>query len=259
MKSNHKKVLYYMISAALAAVIAAGGIMCIRQINEKQEQESRLSSLAEFVSTGDGAFGDSVQADEPAPDSFSAYRILKEQNPDFTGWVKIKDTKINYPVMQTPAEPDYYLTHNFDKEDSSYGLPYISGWQDSESAHNLVIFGHHMRDKTMFAGLMDYRDEAFYSTHPEIIFDDMEKSCYYRIIGVLKVPAVEAEEEFYRLLFAENKEDCQAFIEEVKKRSFYSIKDIDGLTGDEKLLTLVTCEYSQREGRLFVVAAEHED
>lgn len=93
------------------------------------------------------------------------YQDLYLENNDLVGWIRIDDIKINYPVMQSKDEPDFYLRHRFDKKYSTYGCPYVQEDYDVDSlSDNLVIYGHHVKDGSMFAGLMKYTDKSFWKT-----------------------------------------------------------------------------------------------
>lgn len=91
------------------------------------------------------------------------YQELYMQNNDMVGWIKVEDTKINYPVMQSKDNPNFYLRHGFDKGYTVYGCPYVQENCDVDApSDNLVIYGHHMNDNSMFAGLMKYADKSFW-------------------------------------------------------------------------------------------------
>lgn len=79
------------------------------------------------------------------------YEALFAQNNDFIGWIRIDGTNVNYPVVQTPNKPDFYLKHSFDKSYSHYGVPYIDEACMTGISNNLVIYGHHMNDGSMWA------------------------------------------------------------------------------------------------------------
>ena len=84
-------------------------------------------------------------------------------NPDMVGWIKINDTVINYPVMQTKKIPDYYLNHDFYKNESVYGCPYVQANCDVDApSDNVIIYAHHMNDGSMFAGLENYRSKDYW-------------------------------------------------------------------------------------------------
>lgn len=183
------------------------------------------------------------------------YRLLQELNPDFAGWISIPGTKIDYPVMQSLEVPDYYLNHGFGRQASRSGVPYIAkGCSPAKECPNIVLYGHHMKNGTMFADLVNYIDESYLQTHPRIRFDTLKEPADYRIIGVLLIPAVEAESSFYSHMQAADRDTFSLFMNEVKSRSLY---DTQGTAqyGD-RLLTLITCEYTMQEGRMVVVAKE---
>ena len=86
--------------------------------------------------------------------SLGIYFDLYEQNSDFMAWIKIEGTNINYPVMRSKNNPNYYLNHNFNKEYSRFGVPYMQEDCDMQS-DNIVIYGHNMQNKSMFNELIN--------------------------------------------------------------------------------------------------------
>lgn len=103
------------------------------------------------------------------------------------GWITVEDTKINYPVMQSKNEPNFYLKHGFDKAYTDYGCPYVQENCDvQEPSDNLIIYGHHMNDGSMFAGLMKFTDKAFWKQHKRISFNTLTDVQEYEVIAVFK-------------------------------------------------------------------------
>ena len=92
---------------------------------------------------------------------------LYEINNDLVGWIKIDGTNIDYPVMQNE---DYYLRRNIYKNYSYYGTPYLAKYCDVNNSDNLVIYGHHIKNNSMFGELENYKKEAFYNDHKLIKF-----------------------------------------------------------------------------------------
>ena len=111
------------------------------------------------------------------------YLELFKENNDFVGWIKIKDTKINYPVMKTRKQFDYYLMRNFKKQYSIYGTPFIGeNCTTKISAFNTVIYGHHMKNGTMFSDLTKYKNKDFYKEHKYVQFDTTKASGTYLVV-----------------------------------------------------------------------------
>ena len=184
------------------------------------------------------------------------YQELYLQNNDMVGWIKVEDTKINYPVMQSKDNPNFYLKHGFDKAYTDYGCPYVQENCDMElPSDNIIIYGHHMNDGSMFAGLMKFKDKSFWEKHKTISFDTLTDRQTYEVIAVFKtVVYTDSPESFkyYQFVNAETAEDFTAYVEKCKELSLYDT-DVTAEYGD-KLLTLSTCEYSRTNGRLVVVA-----
>ena len=182
------------------------------------------------------------------------YNTLYLQNSDIVGWIRIDGTTINYPVMQTPDDPDYYLKHNFNKEYSSYGIPYAAGNCDVfEPSDNIIIYGHHIKNGKMFGALEDYKRRSFYNEHSAIQFDTLTEHGEYAIFAVFKTVAYsDSGFAFYNFIDAADEDEFNAYISKCKELSLYDT-EITAEYGD-KLLSLSTCEYSSQNGRLVVVA-----
>lgn len=180
------------------------------------------------------------------------YRELSERNPDIVGWIRIEGTTIDYPVMQTPDNPNYYLHRNFDKEYSHLGTPYIQADCDLETSDNLILHGHHMLTGGMFSDLELYKDKSFWKEHPIIQFDTLTECAEYEIFAVIQtVVTTESGFQCYQFTVG-NRENYEAHVEFCKELALYET-GIDPQYG-ERLITLSTCEYSHENGRLLVVA-----
>lgn len=178
---------------------------------------------------------------------------LHRENPDCIGWIKIEGTVIDYPVMYHPSEENYYLHRDFYGEYSANGCLFLSELCEPEMSDNLIIYGHHMNSGKMFAELDQYKDRTFYLEHPLVSYNTLQGSETYQIFAVFCTPVYTGNDfPYYTFTKAEDAADYQGYIKAVKDRSFYDT-GISAVSGD-KLLTLSTCEYSQRNGRVVVVA-----
>ena len=180
-------------------------------------------------------------------------RNLYLENADMIGWIQIEGTSIDYPVMQTVDEPNFYLKRGVDKQYSDYGVPYVQENCDLALSDNCVIYGHHMNNGTMFADLCKYESEDFYQEHKTIRFDTLSGFGEYEIMAVFKTVAYSEQGfKYYHFTRAESAEDFDAYIAQCKALSLYDT----GVTAEygDKLITLSTCEYSRKNGRMVVVA-----
>lgn len=182
------------------------------------------------------------------------YAPLYELNTDLAGWLSIDGTKINYPVMQTPDRTDYYLQRNFNREYSAWGCIYAGEVCDLDApSDNITLYGHNMKDGSMFAGLNAYTEREFWQEHRYIRFDTLQEHHTYEIFAVFTTTASEGEGFAYNeFVEAYDEMEFDTFIAKCLSLSLYGT-DIVPEYGD-KIICLSTCEYSQTNGRLVVAA-----
>ena len=183
---------------------------------------------------------------------------LQKENTDVKGWIRIENTNINYPLLQT-TNNDYYLDHNYKKEKSSYGSIFINSNSDLKNVNsNVIIYGHDMKDGQMFKDLLKYEDKAFYEAHPIIKISTEEAEEEYQITSVFKSRIFYQHEKnvfrYYRYYTFENENQYNEYIANCKKIQLYDTEKT--ATYGEQLITLITCEYSQENGRMVVVAKQ---
>lgn len=184
------------------------------------------------------------------------YEELFGQNDDMVGWMYVPDTKINYPVVQTPDAPNYYLRRGFDGEYAMCGCLYVQENCDiTAPSDNLVIYGHNMNNGTMFGELKKFMDKAFWEQHKTIFFNTLTDRQEYEVVAVFKTFVNSDSPEafkYYQFVNAQDEHEYDAFIRRCKDLALYDT----GVTAEygEKLITLSTCEYSHENGRLVLVA-----
>ncbi|SET60018.1 class B sortase [[Clostridium] polysaccharolyticum] len=180
--------------------------------------------------------------------------LMYKKNQDFVGWISIPGEKIDYPVVQKKHDNKYYLNHDFYKRKNRYGVPFLDAGCDMENSEsNLEVYGHHMKDGSMFAGLMKYKHKEYLKKHPEVLFYTKEEGkTVFRICAVCKVNG-NKDNEFFNY-FRNNTAlyDFSEFQKKVEEKQLY-VSNVEMVEGGQ-FLTLVTCEYSQDNARLLVVA-----
>lgn len=200
-----------------------------------------------------------VSLSEETHGILSKYKKLHEENNDFVGWLSIKDMVIDYPVMQC-EDDEYYLHHDFYGEDSKYGCLYVRQQADLDNGTNFIIYGHNMKDGSMFGNLDSYLEESFYKKHSTISFDTLYEERKYDIIAVFRSQVYKSDEDvfkYYRFYNAETEEEFGDFYQNIKKLSLYDT-GVEAEFGDT-FLTLSTCSYHVEDGRLVVVAKRRND
>lgn len=191
-------------------------------------------------------------------DIFTKYEALWEQNHDFAGWLYIDDTRIDYPVMHTPDDPEYYLHRAFDRSDANSGSLFIDG-SYSADGNSLLIHGHHMKDKSMFGSLTDYKSYDFAANHSVIHFDTLTEERDYEVLAAFYWnPSYDPETEpfrYYEYSDLSSQEIFNEYIRQVRARAIYDT-GVSVSYGDH-ILTLSTCNYHTNNGRFVVVAVSN--
>ncbi len=245
-----KRIICIAAAICLLAAAAFFGYKIYSHYARVDEQTDAFESLAAELE----------KARESEPDAeptegavLPEYSRLFEQNTDMIGWIEIEGTTVNYPVMQTPDNPDFYINNSFDKQYSSMGVPYVQENCDLEAGGNIIIYGHHIKGKKLFGALEDYKSESFYDEHKIIRFDTLTARGEYEIMAVFKTVAYsEGGFKYHEYVGLDGEAAFDDYVETCRGLSLYDT----GVTAEygDKLITLSTCEYSSADGRLVVVA-----
>lgn len=184
------------------------------------------------------------------------YNSLYEMNPDYYGWLRVDGAGIDYPVMYSPDRPEFYLKHAFDGTKSHSGVPFIDS-NCTPSGNYYLIYGHNMRNKTMFGNLTKYADVDYYKQNQDIQFDVQNEHREYRIIAAFYSRVYDEKEngvfKYYEYTDLSDEEVFNEYIMQLKAATIYDVA-IDVEYGDE-LLALSTCSYQVDDGRFVVVAS----
>ena len=187
-----------------------------------------------------------------------ALQEKREENEDTVGWITIEGTKIDYPVMYTPQDPEKYLHLGFDQKYSFAGLPFIDAncSLDPES-DNLIIYAHNMLDGSMFRSLMKYEQKSYWQQHPRVKLGLWDEEREYEVLAAFRDRVYYKTEncfKFYKFIDAESEDSYREAIDYYKTHACYDT-GVTAQPGD-RLITLVTCAYHTDNGRFVVVARE---
>lgn len=172
---------------------------------------------------------------------------LKSINSDYKMWIQIENTNINYPVVQG-SDNDYYLKHNFRKESNISGTVFVESANDIDNDKNIILYGHNMRNGTMFNNITNYKEESFFNEDNKIsiimnntLYEYEVFSVYVKNVSEVNLAiGFASEDEFINYAYNEAEE------------SLYK-KDVD-FSAEDNLITLVTCSYEFTDARTIVVA-----
>ncbi len=172
-----------------------------------------------------------------------------EKNSDMVAWLSVKGTYIDYPVMLTPDDPEFYLHADFDKNYSYSGTPFMD-YRCTLDSDNMVIYGHNMLNGTMFSTLSNFEEKSFFDEHHIIRLETRKGVRKYTVLAAFKTD-VEAAEPIYDFVQAYDAGEYNQFVQMVKEASLYDTGE-DAAYGDQ-LITLSTCAYHVENGRFIVV------
>ncbi len=241
---KRRRPLERIVMLALLAVLLVSAFMLAQYYYTSAQEQAANDALAAQVDTDAG--------DETDEDGvLLRYAALWEQNHDMVGWLSIEGTVIDYPVMYTPEEPAYYLHLAFDGTYAKSGCLFI-GEGSGPDASNIIIYGHHMKDDSMFGSLVDYGTEDFRDEHPIVRFDTLYELREYEVIAAFYYDMDNDDFPYYQYTDLSDEAVFDEYLTSLSRYNVYS-GDIDAAWGDQ-LLTLSTCNYHTDNGRFVVVA-----
>lgn len=220
------------------AVFLFSGAMLLQDLRRSSQEHQANQLLAEQVSS-------------------AGCTALWEQNNDMAGWLSIAGTPLNYPVMFTPNEPEYYLRRGFDGQEALSGSLFI-GEGCTPDGNHVIIYGHHMKDGSMFGSLPSYANMSYWQQHPVITFNTLKEPGEYEILAAFYSRIYAPEESgvfcYYQFTDLSDPEQFSNYIQQAKDSALYDT-GVEAMYG-QRILTLSTCSYHTEDGRFVVVARQ---
>ena len=261
LKKKERKRKILMAVCVFLCIISFGYLGAYYQVSAKSAREfEELSALKKAGAWAVNSGNKKVEVhltdkDTPIPDILPEYKKIHQKNQKLIGWVKIDDTIIDYPVMQT-VNNEYYLDHNFNQEEDRNGCIFMDYQCDViKGCDNMILYGHHMKSGKMFGTLNKYNEESYYEEHPIIQFDTIYEKGKYQVMYVFRSKVYSEEDvtfKYYQFINAASEMEFNSYLNEMAALSLYDTGVVASY-GD-KLLTLSTCDYQEKKGRFVVVA-----
>jgi len=185
----------------------------------------------------------------PVQDSFSALLVA---NPDTVGFLEIEGM-LSLPVVQRPNDNEYYLDHSFEGAKALEGTLFLDGMNRLVPEDDcLIVYGHNMKNRTMFGRLSAYADISHLRQYPVVHFDTLYENRSYVAFAAFSASMTPGDSHYFDVRnFIFDEDGFDKFVLKLQGRSVFT-SPIDVRYGDH-LLLLVTCDYSNREGR-FILA-----
>ena len=206
--------------------------------------------------------GNSTPAEQPQQDTQTAQdtqitafpTFLQQENADLAAWLTVPGTEVDYPVMLTPDNMEYYLYRDFYKNHSACGTPFLdTRCAPVAEADSLIVHGHNMRDGTMFTSLNWYKQPSFGAEHPNLRLLLPGETRTYQLFAVVKINK-DTDADLYNCVGGLSQAQFDSFVQTFRARAAYAT-DVQPQYGD-KLLVLSTCIYEKDSNRLLVIGCE---
>ncbi|MDD3279092.1 MAG: class B sortase [Lachnospiraceae bacterium] len=265
-----RKILFVCLAVICLGAIGFGGYYIVSQ----QSREKNYENLTQEVHTTSAP--EEKQETQSPPDTVEPtatpeptatveplvipidFTKLQAENPDIYAWIQIPDTKVDDPIAQSATDNSYYLNHTVAGDSGLPGSIYTENINKKDfSDNNTVIYGHNMRDGSMFGGLSQYMDSAYMQAHPQIIIYTPEHRYTYQVFGGITyddrhIPATYNCQDLTQF---------QAFLDSlsgVRNMQTYLNSDLTVTTAD-RILTLSTCTSNSQERFLVEAVLVHEE
>lgn len=247
---KHKRHVLAILFVAFAMIFVVSASLFAWNVYQQKQEDDAFAALRAQQAAARQAAADAAAARR------ATYDTLHGQNADYAGWLNVTGTQIDYPVMWTPSEPNYYLRRAFDQSPSDSGTPFIGEGADMDS-DCLIIYGHEMNNGTMFGELDRYADQAFFQNNGArtIYLYTRDETRLYEIFAAVQTRILADGEEGYRYYNAAgalDKAGFDALVNWLKQNALYDT----GITPayGEQILLLSTCSYHTEGGRFLVAA-----
>lgn len=241
----------HRLTKALLAISIVSLLICTALLIDEKRQldigEAQRSLRPEEFSQSDDGADNSAEPDEP--DNAAILAKLKEKNPDIVGWLTVDGTKIDYPLVQG-EDNAYYTTHTAELESSKSGAIFLDRRANGDfTGFNSVLYGHNMKNGSMFADLVKFKDAAYFNSHQTGTLYLMNGTYPLAIIACAVTTSTSGYYDYTPASPAE-REAHMAMVLETAKFCSYIEQD----SPPQRILTLSTCSYEGTDTRTVVIA-----
>lgn len=248
-KNNKKKWMILAVCAFAAAILLIGFIAGTWWMEKKAEQEYHAMQEKNAEKRQEVPEQEEKKVDIPVD-----FDSLQKENPDIYAWITIPDTVIDYPIVQSSEDNSYYLDHSAQKTESVNGAIYSENYNKKDFDDPItLLYGHNMKDGSMFAGLHKYEDDTYFNAHKDLIVYTPDAILKYQIFA-----AYRTDNRHILLYYDGGTEDYnrQAYLNDIlEQRTMGAIIDKSAPVNTEsKILTLSTCDRAGDDYRYVVQA-----
>lgn len=228
-----KKIMKIFLNLLLTLILLITGVSLYLKISDYKKGEETYKGIAELYKK-DNSFEEK-------------FNELKAINPNYKFWLTIEGTNINYPVVQT-KDNEEYLKKDFNGDKSNNGSIFLDYRSNFPNDFESTIYGHNMRNDTMFYDLNKFKEEDFFKENNKITITDKNTEYIYEVFSVYTVKA--SDYETFEFLNKNDENFLDNHIKKLQEKSFYK-KDLT-VSSYDNIITLMTCSYEAKDNRTIV-------
>lgn len=249
--TKKRKISLAVISFLLSALFLLSAFMIWKEVSDRKTDKDSFQTLVEIVEQDTAERKEPAEEEEQKSEAEDTRNLapLFAENSDCIGWICIPGTAVNYPVMHTPDNPQKYLRKNFYGEYSQSGVPFLDGRCTADS-DNLILFGHNMKNGTMFSDVTGYAQKDYAAEHSVIEYETAAGPERYTVYAAVSVKKTDA---WYDFIDCSDKESFEKTLSAISARARYTTEAVP--QHGDRLLTLSTCYGKSKDDRLIVIAA----
>ena len=179
------------------------------------------------------------------------FEALQARNPDVYAWITVPGTQIDYPILQSPDDNSYYLTHTIDGEEKTEGAIFTENYNHTDMEDpNTVIYGHDMKNGSMFNGLHQFADSGFFEEHPYIYIYTPEHVLAYKVFAAYTYD----DRHIMNSFDFTDKEVFEQYLDDIihVRAMDANLREDVPVTSDDRIITLETCVGGNSDARYLV-------
>ena len=232
---SKRSVIIDIISVFLIIIMAVSGYKIVVKIIDYKKDSDTYSEIQENLG--------------PDKSNFINERSLKDENPDYRMWIKIDNTNINYPVVSS-SDNEFYLDMDFYRNRSSSGSIFMDYRNIFEYDKNVILYGHNMRNGTMFHELENFKDRDFWNKYNKIRIYRGDYEYVYRPFSVY----VSDDNIDNTITHFNGIKDFNKYLDTIQSKSIYKESSLNEQNSTNSIITLSTCSYEFNDARTILHA-----
>ena len=244
--SDLKKIIRLLLNLVLISTLIWSISDIYLNVSQYKKADNIYGDIRELIKDTEDNQENEMSREVIKSNEDDTYYELVSINSDYRFWLKVDNTNIDYPVVQS-KDSNYYLNHDFNKNPLGSGSIFMDYRNNFEEDSSVIVYGHHMKNKTMFSELDNFKNESFFDENNLIRVEHKGTTYIYEVFSIY---VADFNNEDYLKVHFEDEQNKQDYLVYIKERSLYK-KDIN-LNSNDSIMTLYTCSDEFENARTIV-------